>query len=377
MLLAILGATLEDVTENRQLQWLQNSLGNAWTRADRGVAFRSADGSQIIEIKSASRGVRDLYAALMQLAVIAVDEPRLQRAYLIAQLPRMTKRRAKEEWQRALGTLRPDTARRLALIGVGSDGAVVVPEDHAAKRLAALVEEAFRDQKATERPSPSRLSSKSFEVWKVLLGAWLQHEGSLQVGEVAERAGCSYPTVAKTLERLEQRHEVERDTSRSVALKNFPSATLREVLALVETLRRPISFVDATGGDPSPQSLLRRMEARKPPRVALGGVVAARHYDRQLDLHGLPRLDVVMHTPVDLRWVEDLDPALQPASQDETAPVLVVRPLMRPTSAFKVVAEHALPIADPVETLLDLYELRLDAQATDFVKAVRGPGAEA
>jgi hypothetical protein len=84
-----------------------------------------------------------------------------------------------------------------------------------------------------------------------------------------------------------------------------------------------------------------------------------------------------MHAPVDLGWIKNVDPALRQAPQGEPAPVLVVRPLMRPIAGFRAVGEHALPIADPVETLLDLHELRLDAQATDLVKAVRGQGSGA
>lgn len=145
----------------------------------------------------------------------------------------------------------------------------------------------------------------------------------------------------------------------------------KEVLVLGESLRQPIRFVDATGQQTELQPLLRRLEQKKPSRLALGGVLAARHYDPHFDLHGLPRIDVVMHAPIDLGWVRDLDPALRRATQSERSPVLVVHPLHRPEAHFVQTSRKGLPVADAVETLLALYELHLTQRAEDLVKIIR------
>ena len=118
--------------------------------------------------------------------------------------------------------------------------------------------------------------------------------------------------------------------------------------------------------------LLRRLEKIKPPRLALGGVVAARHYGPNFDLNGLPRLDVSLHAPAGLAWVSKVDPALSPILTNVGEPVLVVHPLHRPKPDFVKTSRHKLPLADAVETLLDLYEMGFNQQADDLVKVLRG-----
>jgi hypothetical protein len=312
---------------------------------------------------------------LLRLALVVDEHPHIERAYLIAQFPKMSPDRIGYEWNRVQTVLSSKVVGKLALIAVAGSEIIVLPDDSQARRLAGLTQNALQPSgKVIDQHSTA--SAKFFEVWKVLLRSWLANEGPLQIGALANRAGCSYPTVAKAIERMSDRREIERDTSRSVTLRAFPLETLREVMVLADTLRRPTRFVDTTGREPDPQLILRRLQLKKPRRVALSGVVAARHYDPHFDLHGLPRLDVVMHKPIDMGWVPSVNPALHQASQHEAAPVLVVRPLMRPTADFMEIDEYDLPIADPVETLLDLYELRLNEQAEDLVRTLRGQGDE-
>lgn len=351
---------------------LLQALGDEWRRATPNTNYdcESSDRRQVIEICN-SRGVRDLHAALLQLALVVDEQPNIERAYLIAQFPKMSTHRIRREWDRVQRVLSSLVARKLALIAIAGDEIALLPDDSETRRLAGLAQNALKQpDKATHQPTTA--SGKFFEVWKALFRSWLANEGAMQISELADRAGCSYPTVAKAIERMRDRREIERDTSRSVKLRAFPRETLREMLVLADTLRRPTLFFDATGREPDPQLVLRRLQSKKPQRVAVSGVVAARHYDPHFDLHGLPRLDVVMHEPIDLAWVRGVDPALHQATQRATAPVLVVRPLMRPAADFTESRDIELPIADPVETLLDLYELRLNEQAEDLVRALRG-----
>jgi hypothetical protein len=107
--------------------------------------------------------------------------------------------------------------------------------------------------------------------------------------------------------------------------------------------------------------------------VYIGGVAAARHYYPRFDLNGLPRLDLVTTSEVGVDWLRKLDPALRPTNDPARSPVLVVHP----TEDLVDGSEESSPWADPVETLLDLHELRLGDQAEDFVRALRprqGPG---
>ena len=141
--------------------------------------------------------------------------------------------RAVYEWERVLKVLRPRVAKRLAFVAVGKT-LTVLPDDEEARNLASLVGDLLHSAKPAQPRTGRRLSGKFFEVWKVLFGAWLRNEGPVQVGDLATRAGCSYPTVAKILDVLQERRELERDSSRSVQLTGFPRQTLREVLVLQE-----------------------------------------------------------------------------------------------------------------------------------------------
>ena len=120
--------------------------------------------------------------------------------------------------------------------------------------------------------------------------------------------------------------------------------------------------------------MLRRLEAKAPPNVGLGGVVAARHYAPEFDLQGLPRLDISVHGQESLEWLGSVEPALRRARDEELSPVLVVHRIVRPEPGFDRVSGstlHRLSIAGRAETLLDLYDLRLIPQADAFVRVLR------
>jgi len=112
----------------------------------------------------------------------------------------------------------------------------------------------------------------------------------------------------------------------------------------------------------------------RPSGIALGGVVAARHWHPEFDLHGTPRLDLLLHAPedtLDLSFVRKLDPALRRIDEYDESPVLVIRPLQRSDPLFEVVPDKSLPLADPVETTLDLRDLGLMAQAGQLLAHFR------
>ena len=236
------------------------------------------------------------------------------------------------------------------------------------------VGEAIRDELGNveapvkeERPTLSRMF---FEVFKVLLRRSLMGLGPIGVGEVMRRVGCSYPTVADAIRRLERSKEVERRSKRSVELADFPRKTWGEVLALSDSLRRPRLYADTTGKSPDPKALLRRLGTMKPEGVAVGGVSAGRHYDSRFDLNGLPRLDLTVHGK-DVSFVRKLDPALkqvEPGTSGTSGIVLAVHNLSRKEPLFEPNTRGGLAWSDPVETLLDLHDLRLMEQAEHLIR---------
>jgi hypothetical protein len=103
----------------------------------------------------------------------------------------------------------------------------------------------------------------------------------------------------------------------------------------------------------------------------VGGVLGAKHYYQNLDLVGIPQLDLTIHSTgsrTDLTFVDQLDPALK-SVEDSTAPVnLVIHFIRRHDSLFNK-GPDGLNWADPVECLLDLNEARLEQQALEFAKS--------
>jgi hypothetical protein len=209
---------------------------------------------------------------------------------------------------------------------------------------------------------------------KVLLHRWLRRERAIPIGRLAEQVGCTYPTVAQALKRLERGRNIIRHSNRSVELGKFPREAWNELIAVSSSMRQSFRYEDASGERPDPQSLLRRLDRMKPPGVAVSGVVAARFWHPDFDLHGMPRLDLVLHAPqgrADLAFMRRLDPALRRVEDSNQSAIVVLHPLARHDPLFEGEAGSALPLADPVETVLDLQELGLTVQAGQLMTHFR------
>jgi hypothetical protein len=316
----------------------------------------------------APRGMRDLHAAFLRLALGLKDTPKKDSLWLNA--PSVSGGRIRFEWSRFRDVLTDSIGERLKLVALAGDDLVSDPDLDERDRVAArayLVSRARPSAPAVdlERSAPTR---KFFEVWKVLVNAWFQKERPLALGELARRAGTSSPTLANALERIRRRNELATTRNRPVALETFPRRTLSEILALSESLRRPRHYVDASGRPPDPVALLKILSSRAPKGVAVGGVTAARFYNRKFDLNGLPRLDVVAQIGVGDDWLRDLNPALKLVSSSGPSPVLVVHPVSDVSPTAGPAEYRGVAIASPVETLLDLFELRLADQAEEMIR---------
>lgn len=314
--------------------------------------FATSDGSTILEIKDGQGGVRDLRAAVAQLALYARD-PQVQRAILLVRDARMSNTGIREEWQQILSILVPGITRKLELIALLGDTPVLLPENIYLRDLAHRVG-------ATSRQSLPR-PDRSFEVMRVLLTRWLQNQGPISLKALGEQTGLSHPTVRKGLADL----DVEQD--RGVVLRKFPQAAWSRLLAMAPLVRQTQAFVDQSGRGADPHGLLRRLARCPPMGVAVAGVAAAHHWHPGFDLEGLPRLDLSVHQAED-DFVRRLDPALVLAPPG-APPVLVLHIIPRAASLF--VESNGLPWADPVEVLLDLHELRLLEQADAMMRFLR------
>jgi hypothetical protein len=180
--------------------------------------------------------------------------------------------------------------------------------------------------------------------------------------------GCSYPTVAIALRRLES--SLIRHSDRRVELRYFPRDEWSRLLAVSDQVRSTTRFTDRSGQPRSPHDLFVRLKRLGRSDIAVGGVIGARHYRPDLDIVGIPRLDLSMHTlgkNVDLSFVRELDPALQETNRRDVPTALAVHLVSRARSLFQ--SGDDVQWADPVECLLDLQENRLESQALEFANS--------
>ena len=134
--------------------------------------------------------------------------------------------------------------------------------------------------------------------------------------------------------------------------------------------RSTARFADQSGPPRSLEAHIHRLEKLKPAGLAIGGVLGAKHYCRDLDLVGSPRLDLSLHCSshrMNLDFIEKLDPALKQV-EDPLAPATVIVHAVRHADPLFVRRRGGLAWADPVECLLDLHEAHLDAQAAQFLE---------
>jgi len=365
-----MAATLRKISRE---DWARELIALGYRRAqDRAIDFASEDGRVVIEVLERPRAaVRDLRALFLQLAAVTATHANIERACVVLVIDRLTPGRIRAEWDDLMAVLRPEIARRLGLVAVGEDVQLCLPDEETKLVEIAAIGRGLLD--ASTPPKLPRLA-KSLEVLKVLLVRWLLGQGPIARGELGEQAGCAYPTVAKAVERFAR--DIREHSNRSVELKVFPRDAWSELLALAPTRRARIAYVDRTGRRPDPEALLRRLKKLNPPSVALGGVAAAHLWDPHFDLRGLPRLDLALAAEggLALGFLRRLDPGLG-LLEGEGTPVLVVHPLQRPAALFTPGEE--LPIADPVETLLDLSELRLVDQSDALIERLEQRAREA
>ena len=317
----------------------------------------------LVEIKDARR----LRTALMELARVA-NADKERRVLLVLEEPTITESRLHEEWKGAASVLRPELFARLSVAIRQSGKWTGIPVPPAPDELFVL-DEILRHELSRRPAGASRSSEAHHEILRILVHQWLLGKGPIAVSSLMEISGTSHPTVARSLERFD--HYLKRHSDRSVELRSFPREEWARLLAVSDEVRGTVRFADRSGQARSPESLHRRLRQLQRQDIAVGGVLAAKHYQPSLDLVGNPRLDLSIHSgrkSADLSFVERLDPGLERIARRDESPTLVIHTIRRAESLFQP-GEDSLSWADPVECLLDLHEARLESQALEFLNS--------
>lgn len=319
-----------------------------------------------------TRAARILRAELMAMAGAAARDPSRTRTLRLVH-PGLSETRLQQEWSAAAEALRPEV---LALLSVQA----VFPDGHS-RVFGGTGRTVPHVGMADDAPRTGgvRLPSRdlSFVVEKLLVWAWLTRSGPLTRKWLEGTAGCSYPTVASVVRRLGS--AVHRHPDRRIELRYLPHEEWSRLLAFSGEARSVMRFADRSGRPSTAAAMLRRLATLPLAGVAVGGVAGARHYHPDLDLVGLPRLDLSVHCPgrsADVGFVEQLDSALKELN-DPGEPAQLVLHFVRHKEPLFTPSSNALPWADPIECLLDLHEARLEAQALEFLEALKSRGPEA
>lgn len=338
-------------------------MGFRFEPADDGDFLDGREG-RILTIKDHIASVRDFRAAVAQLA-LAVDKAAMDVAVLLVLNARISLPKMRQEWGALQSVFRDKVSSRLQLVAMTTDDSIAEP----AGKLADEIVERLRTINSKHRIQIPRID-RSFEVLKVLLVRWLANDGPIPVGKLQELTGLSYPTVAKSIEDLDE--DIARSSNRGVSLRRFPTERWSQLLALGRRVRSTVAFFDRAGRPGRTEDLVRRLQRKVPTGVAIGGVLAARHWDPDFDLDGTPRIDLCVHCPsgwMDLDFVSHLDPTLTNVPSGRAA-ALVLHGVNRDDALFTRGQDSSV-WADPVETLMDLHEMRLRKQADDLVRHLR------
>ncbi len=342
-----------------------NSMKTALKRPPPGPGYRPdfVWGDTVVEVKADPHSFRSLRDGLLQLAYYLADKPD-RRGLLLLGNPRLTDLALKNEWRLAEQTLKKNVLERLSIVAKRGNFIFTV-----AGEIAPGLREQVDNMIAGEARIPEARSRAATEaVFLVLLLQWFRrNKVAMTTQYLMQAVGCSYPTVAGALRRLGS--WVQRESDRRIKLWGFPAEEWQRVVAARERVHPTIRYVDRSDQRRSPEELLKRAAGLDMGELAVGGVIAARHYYPQLDLRGTPRLDLTLHcsnAKADLSFVERLDPALERTDSTNEPVALAVHVLGTRGNFFTPVGD-GLPLADEVDCLLSLHDARLDAQAKEFL----------
>ncbi len=290
------------------------------------------------------------------------------RAVIILNEPHISEDRLQSEWAGVQKIFRPEIMRRLALV-IHRGGSPEQTLGQLSQQERESIQTVIDHVEKSALPKTRGQSDRGYDILRILINQWIRQAGPLTSRWLGGAAGCSYPTMAAALERLEK--QLIRHSDRSVELKAFPEDEWFRLVANSEKVRQTLRFADASGQPRSFDSLLSRLRKLKPDGVAIPGVLGAQRLYPALDLVGTTRLDLTLHCQTgqpDTRFLRQLDPALKSAENGE--PARLVIHVLRYPHRFSEADAGGILWADPVECLLDLHEMRLDSQALDFLRVL-------
>ena len=322
----------------------------------------------LVEVKTNLRAVFAVREDILRLSYAIAGQPGL-RAFLLLIEPHITESRLNDEWRNVQMTFRSEILKRIKIV-IFKNGAFSGITDEPPPELLDDLREICKEELSGKQTPLPRPDFKS-EILKILVYQWLNRNGPLTLDSLAKTAGCNYRTLANTLEWMG--NAIIRSSSRSVELKYFPEEAWEWLLVNSRKSRLTKRYSDYSGQPRSIESLFKRLDRMQLKNIAVAGIPGARHYYPDIDLIGIPRLDLAVHCPekyLNIDFIEKLDPALK-LEEDPDKPASIVLHFIRRKDSLFETNPLGIAWADPVECLLDLHEMRLEPQALEFLNFLK------
>ena len=324
-----------------------------------------------VEVKVRPTALRLVRDALMQLAY-TIPEQVCEQAILLLIGPNISYNRLFDEWKKVERTFRSEIFVHLSIAIFQNGKLIGIPNNPGPELTKALTEVCEKEISNKKNPLP-RPAYKD-EIYKILIYRWLMNKGAITSDKLAQTAGCNYRSVANTLGELG--NALIRHSDRRVELKYFPKDAWEWLLVHLNKSRLTKRYSDRSGQPRSIESLLKRLAKMEHAGIAVAGTLGARYYYPDIDIIGIPRLDLTIHCPdkyLNIDFIEKLDPALKEEVNTEIPTSFVVHFIRREKSFFSTNPD-GIAWADPVECLLDLHEMHFESQALEFLNFLQTKG---
>lgn len=317
-----------------------------------------------------SHAVRDLRAAMMELAGWLADHPE-QHGLLLLVDNRLSTQRLEQEMLSASKVLQPAVFKRLQALELPNQ----FPLQGSLERAGLGPDEAYGLdkvlRKSFRRKHTSRSPRAAYDlVFEHLVNSYLLHLGPMTTESIMSATGFSYPPVADALSKLSP--SIRRHSNRRVELKHFPRQEWNRFVSVFERGQFCQKYTVAPELARSSKKLLIRYEKVATTETAISGVHAAKRYYPKFDLVGSSRLDIcISGSQIDnfSALARQIDPALEPAPFNSTNALLVIWPVHRAEPLFQTSPKSDTLWADPVNCLLALHDARLEPQAEELIQA--------
>jgi hypothetical protein len=342
------------------------------------------DGDVLIEVKR-TNNIRDIRDGLLSLTYVLAAEPQSTTALLCVLMPqsrllgsvhpsrplrtrlsRLSPTRLKLEIEYFRSVVRPNLAQRVRLIGIeDTESGIKLPYE-AEPNFQSWLEDVVAREATGVRGNRQTVTS-------ALALSWLRGEGPLTVRSLQDLCGASYPTVATAVENLTSLDLLEPRSDRRLLVRYIPLALLMKIAEQHAAGRKIHRFIDPTGQVKSPETLSAKLfklqQQGLATKVAVGGVLGARHYFSDLDITASPRLDLSVYSAGGLDFVRRLDAALEETEDARAKAALVVHVTPEPV---RFIDHHDGTWASELECCADLLEIGLTREAHEMMTVLSG-----